>query len=611
MMTVLSNSVARRSANISLASASLLAIVPGTVFLVYATVREIAMSSAGAASLLADDAMVSMTYAKTLAFTGELVWVPGAARVQGYTNPLWTLYMSLLHSAGLSGESAAIAISLTGIGCVLGSAFLVSMVVGDVLADSSSRMLAAAFAGGSIPFLIPLAYWSIGGMEVGLLSLLTMSMMWAGWKCTVRDMRSRVPLIVLCVSAALGTATRLDFVVVVAVFSIAIAVAGLSSSAAWRATVTLASAVATIAAVLGWQHLYYGQWLPNTYYLKLEGFSLAERVSRGSAVSLGRVYVLLAVSLIAAATVWVASEQRRSRFIAVCGVGVPLGVTCYSIYVGGDAWEYLDYMNRFLSVGLASGTVVIFVALGTLISRAKSGALHKDGAATGLKPVIVFGLAATAIAVGAIAIPELPLGPRGRVLQVALPLLCAAAIWAPFRWVGPSSKLSYLTKLCCAVTAAGLISATGLQGWHGWVRYGFDAARLNEKQVEYSRAVRTLLPESSKVAVFLAGYSGYYIYGRMLDLLGKSDSRIAHMPPQTSAITGEKLPLYPGHNKWDFEYSFAELTPDAVLHLEQLYDASTPKLEEMGYMHLCSGVGDVWVKRNLNGLNLRDWQPCS
>src|SRR5574338_175448 len=45
---------------------------------------------------LFDDAMVSMRYAKNFADGHGLVWNPGE-RVEGYTNPLWTLYMGLLH----------------------------------------------------------------------------------------------------------------------------------------------------------------------------------------------------------------------------------------------------------------------------------------------------------------------------------------------------------------------------------------------------------------------------------------------------------------------------------------------------------------------------------
>lgn len=46
---------------------------------------------------LFDDAMISMRYARNLAEGYGLVWNPGE-RVEGYTNPLWTLWMALIMS---------------------------------------------------------------------------------------------------------------------------------------------------------------------------------------------------------------------------------------------------------------------------------------------------------------------------------------------------------------------------------------------------------------------------------------------------------------------------------------------------------------------------------
>lgn len=46
---------------------------------------------------LFDDAMISMRYAKNLAHGLGLVWNPGGERVEGFTNPLWVLYMSFFY----------------------------------------------------------------------------------------------------------------------------------------------------------------------------------------------------------------------------------------------------------------------------------------------------------------------------------------------------------------------------------------------------------------------------------------------------------------------------------------------------------------------------------
>src|ERR671923_2324208 len=44
-----------------------------------------------------DDAMISMRYGRNLAAGDGLVWNAGGERVEGITNPLWTVWMAALH----------------------------------------------------------------------------------------------------------------------------------------------------------------------------------------------------------------------------------------------------------------------------------------------------------------------------------------------------------------------------------------------------------------------------------------------------------------------------------------------------------------------------------
>src|SRR5260370_40969110 len=50
---------------------------------------------------LLDDEMISMRYAESLARGFGLVWNPGGARIEGFTNPLWVLYMAIFHCLGV------------------------------------------------------------------------------------------------------------------------------------------------------------------------------------------------------------------------------------------------------------------------------------------------------------------------------------------------------------------------------------------------------------------------------------------------------------------------------------------------------------------------------
>ena len=46
---------------------------------------------------LSDDIMISMSYAKTFINSGELIWYDGSPRVQGFTNFLYTIFLSFIH----------------------------------------------------------------------------------------------------------------------------------------------------------------------------------------------------------------------------------------------------------------------------------------------------------------------------------------------------------------------------------------------------------------------------------------------------------------------------------------------------------------------------------
>ena len=66
---------------------------------------------------------------------------------------------------------------------------------------------------------------------------------------------------------------------------------------------------------------------------------------------------------------------------------------------------------------------------------------------------------------------------------------------------------------------------------------------------------RATSPDAT-IACHAAGNIPYYSDRRTIDLLGKSDRRIARTPPKRS--------FRPGHDRWDYEYGIALLKPDVV-----------------------------------------------
>jgi len=186
-----------------------LAVLPGLVFMLILQWQSSENPWGSRRFTLFDDAMISMDYGRTLAKTGELVWFPGAPRVQGFTNPLWTLWMAFVHLIGFDGSPAALIISLTGIVLILASSWIIFDLVHTYSAGNNH--LIAVLAAGSLPFLYPLTYWTLRGMEVGALTFFCLLLL----RATVNHIRDGIVRIhySMILPIVLGIATRFDFAI--------------------------------------------------------------------------------------------------------------------------------------------------------------------------------------------------------------------------------------------------------------------------------------------------------------------------------------------------------------------------------------------------------------
>lgn len=118
---------------------------------------------------LFDDAMISMRYARNLAGGDGLVWNAGGERVEGITNPLWTLWMAVLHLLPVHPTKVSLLVMVSGALLILGILWVVRRLVqelapGDMVATLAGVILTATF--------YPLLFWSLHGMEVGLVAFL-------------------------------------------------------------------------------------------------------------------------------------------------------------------------------------------------------------------------------------------------------------------------------------------------------------------------------------------------------------------------------------------------------------------------------------------------------
>lgn len=533
-----------------------MAIIPGFVFMAFLQWQSSENPWGSRRFTLFDDAMISMDYGRTLAKTGEMVWFPGAPRVQGFTNPLWTLWMSFIHLIGYHGSSAALLVSLTGILFILAS----SWVVFDLVHTCSpgSNLLISVLSAGSLPFLYPLTYWTLRGMEVGALTFFCLLLLRATVN-HIRDGRVRISFSMV-LPIVLGIATRFDFTIFCVVAIAALLLWGPAYIKMRLVALYGAIVVATATTVCLAQKIYWGSWLPNTYHLKMDGVSPIDRISRGLASS-AKASVLLAIIAIAVISQLRSTEfQRRVVFIASA---MFVAMAAYSVYIGGDAWEG-EMLNRFYATILPLVPLVIGLSFNSFRKRitpafmALALLITSLGAGVAVNP---FGFSEKHFYIVA-------------TVSVAAVLIIFLFSFIPHDGYGAGAVIAAV----CAIVSA--YPVTQQQENNDLL-----LTRTNLLVAESVETMRDTTRADARIATIWAGVPAYYSHRTMLDLLGKNDAFIA-----TSAPHGE---FFPGHNKWDYDYSIGRLQPDVIF---QTFDRGLEvnlhqRITNWGYKKMCPITG--------------------
>lgn len=295
-----------------------------------------------------DDQMISMRYARNLAEGRGLVWNPGEY-VEGYSNLLWVLIMTVIHALGASDMHAALYVQ--GVSFVL-HVGIVALSLRLLRVFLPSARAAAVLLVAGLVLSLDITYWSVNGFETNLLAVLQLGFLVA--------LLTRGEGIIAWLALALITLVRSDGVHVWA--GDALLALALSKDRT-RTLRSLAFTLLPVAAHFGWRRAYYGDWLPNTYYLKSVG--LPDKTLTGL-VYVGRFLrrygVVLAIAAGAAAAC-VPSDRRALAFFTT--VLVTVG---YCVVVGGDNFEDCRFFAHTLPVvwvfASAAGAVLMEQPLG-------------------------------------------------------------------------------------------------------------------------------------------------------------------------------------------------------------------------------------------------------
>jgi len=286
---------------------------------------------------LDDDQMISMRYARNLARGEGLVWNPGE-RVEGYTNPGWTLVMAGLHRLPLS--SAKMALAVKTVSWLLACGIL-------VLAERLARRIVGGDAIAIVFVLLTLAmcrdllFWAVNGFDTTLLTAAFLFVV-----VRILDERDHAPRALTYLALGALPVIRSDGYYVWA----GAALVALGFARDRRAVLPwLALSLSLPALHLGVRRMYYGQWLPNTFYVKVAGVD--GRFASGAGYLKGFVAHYAALVPLALVGAWRGRGQALGWLLAPGVVG-----GAYVLYVGADMYGDSRFLAFFLPVllGLAA-----------------------------------------------------------------------------------------------------------------------------------------------------------------------------------------------------------------------------------------------------------------
>jgi arabinofuranosyltransferase len=300
---------------------------------------------------LDDDQMVSMRYARNLAEGLGPVWNAGE-RVEGYTSPGWMAVMAVVHWLGAGDARAAVYVKLLNwalaIAILLLSERLLTLLRPDATAAAVGTLLL------SLALCADVLFWSTNGFETTLLTTLVL----ASLVILVRDARKRhVSPLAAVLIGAIPIARSDGWLLMTALLA---TTAGLSGLRPLLRQLPLAALLPF--AHLLWRYSYYGDWLPNTYYLRVVG---ADNLTWRGFGYIKAFLLTYAAAGIAAAGWWLWMErgQRSLRWLLAPMVGLIVQVAL----VGPDMFGHHRFLAPAVPLLLVLAVTGILLASGASV----------------------------------------------------------------------------------------------------------------------------------------------------------------------------------------------------------------------------------------------------
>ena len=460
---------------------------------------------------LMDDAMIQMRYAKNLANGYGLVWNPGGDRVDGYTNPLWVLYMTLFHLLPISASKICLYIQISAAIILV----LNLVMVRNVALKISENSHAVALSSVALTALyFPLNKWSLQGMEVSVLVLVISFSAWLAF----HSIKSGKFSFWLYFILGFSTLDRIDMVVPYLAFFFFFLLVD-PKNRKQHLIIGLVPLIFFLSIQTIFRYWYTGDILPNTYYVKMTGYPIFLRITRGLWVYIFRFvwnmnWVLFLFPFV------MLLFQRTKFLVLLCGVFSAQSL--YSIYVGGDAWEGHGGSNRFVSIVMP----LYFILFSWGLFHVFRNILTQS-----LKPVARY--------------------------------------------------IPYFLAFILVISVINFNAVNGFKSFLDWTLINPPPQIMGfKKEIKKALVIDDITKDQATIAVVKAGIVPYFSNRYSIDLLGKNDKKIALENMRVKSGIHKYTAFYPGHLKWDYGYSIGQLKPDIVVELWECPQEAKPYLEK-------------------------------
>jgi hypothetical protein len=299
---------------------------------------------------IADDAAISLAFARSLAAGHGFVLYPGGERVEAFSNFLLVLVQASVYLAGL-GWIGPVAI-LKGIGLAFGLASLALLVhLPTVAYGHREPPLPRLFGGLYLAPSTSFAHWTGAGLENPLYSFVILLAVWL----YLRELRDPDAWPLSALALFLVAITRPEGVLC---FGTLLAHRTVVMAAERRRPsrndlLWLAGFALPLLAFLLWRYSYFGYWVPNTFYAKMDHRSLALlpayladfgdagwRYIRSFVVQ-SHLAIFLPLLLLALAD----RRHWRANLLVAGLIGANL---LYVVYVGGDWWQSFRFLTPLI-----------------------------------------------------------------------------------------------------------------------------------------------------------------------------------------------------------------------------------------------------------------------